>query len=258
MIFLFIVIGILLLVLLFIFIKLRFINTKKIKRMFNTLSITVTGKRGSGKDVLFSYVSYGTEHNSNVVLQENTNLITLQELLIPGVSREKLMFRKKLDLDFSNYAKFNNNTFISDSGVYFPNFEDATLKKQFPNLAITIAIWRHLFDGGLHWNVQEGGRLWIIIREQIEDIIRANYCVWLPFYVFENVTYFEKMKDYEDGREDLNPGFLHRKNGSISVERAYRGEVKSFSVLLPRRKINHDSRYFKKLVFKEVEENEKK
>ena len=95
------------------FIVCRFHNTKIIKSYFNSLSITVCGKRGSGKDTLFSYISHNTQHNSNIPLHPNTNVITLDQLMIPGLSRKSLVYKSSLDIDFEKYKQFENPTYIS-------------------------------------------------------------------------------------------------------------------------------------------------
>lgn len=244
-----IIIFIFLIITSIIFIRVRFINTHKIKKMFKDLSIVVCGKRGKGKDTLMSFVAYGQEHNSNVPLQDYTNMILMKDLMIPDFTRKVITTNSNLDLNYLDYKKFNNITFISDSQLYFPNYEDSALKKEYPYLANTYQVWRHLFDAGLHFNTQNLSRLWIILREQIEDCIMCLGCVWLPFYCLMKVRYYESAEDCIKKLRPIKSGLF--KSSAQKVEESNRNEIYEMWLLIPRRYINHDSRYFKKIVLSE-------
>lgn len=243
------------LIILYIFIKYRFVNTKVIRQLFyDNISVGVCGARGSGKDTLFSFISsYDKEHNSNIPLHPDTNVVSLKSIMIPGISRRNLTDGVKLNIDRNKYSFLDNNTYISDSGLYFPNYEDEVLKKEYPYFCSQLAIWRHLFDGNIHFNIQRHGKIWLQIREHIKVLIECRGCTWLPFYCLLRVRYYENVKDYEDGKVPLEVPIFKKRDTNIIVERGNRGIIKDFTLLMPRRKIQHDDKFFRRIVFKESE-----
>lgn len=237
------------LVLFFIFLKLRFFNTRWLKGIFNSISVTITGKRGSGKDTIFSYIAYKKKHNCNFLLQPNTNLISLSELNLPGLNRDFLTNGGSLSLDPEPWEKFNNLTFISDAGVYYPNFEDSDLKKRYQSMAYSIAMWRHLYNAPIHFNVQNFDRIWKILREQVDESILVNHCHRFSFYTIVKVTYYERFQDLVDGKKPIKKSLFP--DGAERAEESNRFEIISHYLLLPNYMIRHDSRYFRKLIFKD-------
>lgn len=241
-------------VLLIYFIYIRFINTLKLRNLFKKLSIVLCGKRGKGKDVLFSYIAKGKKHNSNIELQPNTNLITLSELIIPELSREKLVNNSFKKIEREPYKKFDNLTLVSDAGIYFPNWDENKLKYEYKELPITWAIWRHLFDNGCHFNIQKCGRLWKLLREQIEDVIEVIDIKKGLFYFKLKLVHYERLEDAELGLKPLKKPILKsKKDNNIWIENSKRGNIEEFCVLIPKRFIKHDTKYFRKVVFYEEE-----
>lgn len=243
---------VLLIIGLVLFINRRFISTHKVKVIFNQLSICVCGDRGSGKDTLFSYISRKIPHNSNTPLHSHTNLIALDDLMIPELRRKLLVEGARFNIDYEKYKQFENVTFISDAGIHFPSYEDSALKKEYSNLAISIAIWRHLYDSPLHFNCQKSSRLWLILREQLNNIIECKGVRFGLFYCKLYLTFYENIKDYEDGKSELKKPLLMKEDSTLLVEKSTRGIVKDYVLLFPKKYIEHDPRYFKKIVFKEV------
>lgn len=244
------VIIILFIILIIVFIKFRFINTHFVKNCRDCLSLTICGKRGSGKSCLSSYLAYGIKHNSNIPLQKNTNIISVRSLNIDSrlnrTTFTNIQPGESLNIDFSKFKHFNKCTFIDDAQIYFPNYEDNILKKEYLSLPNAYCIWRHLFDSGLIFNIQIGGRLWKLLREQIEDTIKVEYVKWFPIYAFMKIIYYEYPEDCE---KNLKPIHSLISNAEIKVENSARGEIKVLHLLIPRRFINHNTRYFRYLVF---------
>lgn len=232
------------------FIYVRFINTLIIRKFFKSTGIMVCGKRGKGKDTLFSYIAHNKKHNCNIKLNDKTNIISLNEICIPGLSRQLLVNGVKGYCNFEDFQKFDNPTFISDSGIYFPSYDDAQLKKEYPSFAITIAIWRHLYESGCHFNCQVNSRLWKVLREQIEDTIMCLSCKRGLLYTKLKVRYYESPRDAELGLKPLKNNLI-RSNSEIKVENSRRWIIKDYTLLIPNRKITHDTRAFKKEVFNE-------
>lgn len=242
-----------------IFIKLRFINWMKIQNMFTHLSIVVCGKRGSGKDTLMSAVAYHKNHNSNVQLQKNTNIINLHQMMLPdNFTRQGLTNGIHYDLDYEKYSIFQNMTFVSDAQVYFPSWDDSNLKKEYKSLPVVYALWRHLYNAPLHWNTQNIERLYKILREQLDDCIMCLGTLWLPLHICMKVRYYERAKDCVEGLKPLSVGFLKKGNPDYKIEQSKRWEIKDYILVIPRWKVQHDTRYFKRIIFKEDAEGVKK
>ena len=239
---------------LFIFLKRRYWNTFIIRKYFKKLSIMVCGKRGSGKDTLFSYIVYNKKNNSNIKINKKTNVINLEQINIPNLSRKDLVNGKVGFANYEDYKQFENITLISDSGIYYPSFDDTQLKKDYPSFAISIAIWRHLYNSPLHFNCQVHDRLWKLLREQIEDIIKCLSCKRGLLYTKLKVRYYENANDCENNLKPLHKSFW--RNQEISIENSKRGLIQDFTLLIPNRMITHNTRAFKDIVFKKGDQNE--
>lgn len=238
------------------FIKLRFINTKFMQNMFKDhVSIAVVGPRRMGKDTLMSYIAYGKPHNCNVMLQPNTNVIPLNKIMIPNLTRQNLIYGKHLNIDRTQFEFLDNMTFISDTSLYFPNYEDKQLKQEYPFFANQLAIWGHLFDGPLHFNIQRESKLWLQIREHIYTVIECRGCIWLPLHTIIKTRYYERVEDYEAGKVPMiKKGLGANKKGEVIAESGNRGEILDKWVLVPRRYIKHNTHIFREIVFKNNEE----
>lgn len=236
------------------YIKIRFRNPRIIRRFFQEhVSVAVVGARRMGKDTLMSWVSsFDKEHNSNIALHPTTNVVSFNDIMIKGINRHTLVNGSHLNIDPKKYDFLNNNTYISDTSLYFPNYEDDALKKEYPYFSSQLAIWGHLFTGTIHFNIQRFSKLWLQIREHIYTLVECRGCNWLPFHVLIKVRYYENVKDYEDGKTPLLVPIFKGRSTDIAVERSNRGVIKDYWLLLRRKRIEHDTHIFKKIVFKEV------
>lgn len=238
------------------FIYYRFINTYIIKSYFKKLSVMVCGKRGTGKDTLFSYVAYKKNNNSNIKINDHTNVINLDDICIPNLTRQQLVKGNNGFAKFSDYSHFDNISFISDSGIYYPSFDDSILKKEYPSFATSIAIWRHLYNSGLHFNCQVNTRLWKILREQIEDTIMCLECKRGLLYTKLKLRYYESPRDAELCLKPIKIGFFRKGNPDYNIELSKRWEIKDYTLFIPNRMITHNSRAFKDIIFKKGEYDE--
>lgn len=237
------------------FIKIRFINPRHIRNFFSDhLSVAVVGPRRMGKDTLMSWVSsFDKEHNSNIALHPNTNVISFSDIMIPGINRKTLINGYHLNIDRTKYSFLDNNTYISDTALYFPNYEDEQLKKEYPYFSSQLAIWGHLFEGTIHFNIQRFSKLWLQIREHIYTLLECRGCNWFGPYCLIKVRYYESTLDYEEGKTPLIVPLFKGRNPEIAVAKSSRGEIKDYWLLLKRRRIQHDTHVFRKIVFKEEE-----
>lgn len=210
--------------------------------------MVICGKRGTGKDTLMSYLAYKKPHNSNVILQPNTNLIELNELFIPNLDRRELVNNSFEPISRDKYNKFDNPTFISDASIYFPSYDDSNLKKDYPSLPINYAIWRHLYKAGLHFNTQNIDRLYKILREQVSDCLMTKWCIYTPLYVVMSVRYYESAKDCIDKLKPIKINLM-KKDVNLEIEKSRRSEIKDYLLIIPRRMIRHDSYYFHRVIF---------
>lgn len=250
-----IVLLILLIIFLIIFIKIRVINTSIIKQYFKKLSIVVCGKRGKGKDTILSYIYSQRCYksiNCNIPLtKKTTNLIKIKDIMLPEyISRKSIENMDFTKLDFKKYQFLENPTIISDAQINFPNFEDSQLKKEYSSLAISYQVWRHLYNAPLHFNTQNFDRLWKILREQVEDCIKMLMCIRLPHYTILKCRYYENAKDCIDNLKPLKISLLRLvKDDVVKVENSKRGFIKDYFLLIPNKRIQHDSRFYKKIIF---------
>lgn len=248
----FYLILILLLLLFFVvFVFYRFVNTKKLKNIFyNNLGVVLCGNRGKGKDVTFAYLVHNKKHNSNIYYNDKTNIIKLSDLGIPNLSRNSLIDNNFNKVPYSQFECFNNITFISDVGLYFPNYDDVYLNKTCSNIATTYTIWRHLYDSPCNFNLQKNGRLWKKLREQIECVVEIQKINILPFYIKIKYRYFERPQDCENGLKPLShKKGIFRQNDFAKVENSKRGDIYDFTCIIPKRYLKYDSHIFRKLVF---------
>lgn len=246
------IIIIFMITLLYIFIKYRFINFNLVKQYFKKLTIVVTGKRGKGKDTLFSAVYYNKENNANIPYNKKTNLIKINQIILPKeISRKSIETMTFEKLDYMKYKYLEKPTIISDAQINFPNYEDSQLKKEYQSLAISYQVWRHLYNAPLHFNTQNFDRLWKILREQVEDCIKCITCVRLPLYTYMKVRYYENAKDCIDNLKPIKVGLLQMMKTDIKIEQSKRGIIKDYRLLIPNYRITHDSTYYKKIIFNE-------
>ena len=226
----------------------------KILSLFKKNNVLVSGLRGRGKDVLFSFVVNRRKQNyiSNICYSS------------PKARYKCFPFSKELfEIGGNTYRNLTNNNvipytyplpdgldfYISDAGVYYPSQYATELIKQYPSTPLFYALSRHIADCNVHANSQAQGRIWDKLREQSDKYVVLNRTLFIPhtriYYtsisVYDNAESAEKLLKMpyfgigKKAREARNNFFIA--HGTIK-------KIRYISIL----KYKFDSRAFKTIL----------
>lgn len=224
-------------------------TNKMLKTIFENSSTYTFGAKGKGKDLLYqkvihlrkapyySNIFYGGYYKHLSLKAMNVEPNTFQNMITDDVKKINTYLLEQCDL------------YISDAGIYLPNFEDNTLNKQYPSMPIFIAVQRHLLSSNTHVNSQAYGRVWKKIREQADFYIKALRVIKLPGVLLCKIRIYDKETSAE---QDLRPlqKKLFKKNLETSEDYyAKNGLIVERYYLISKRHIKYDTRAFKR-VFK--------
>lgn len=230
-----------------VYIKIRYINISYISKQFQSNNVIVFGKKGSGKDILFASIikKRACFHLSNIeYFKGKTEVKPLGYLSVePNVYSDfidgKVKVIPKNIIEKADY-------YLSDGGIYLPSQYDNILSKQYPSLPIFYALSRHLGNMNIHVNVQNLNRLWIKLREQADCYVRTKKAINLGFWMLVTTYVYE---NYNDAVELLKPIKRVIKGDVSKVEESSRGLIEKRTVLIPKRWLEYDSRYFHKVIY---------
>lgn len=240
-------------------------NLKKLSKIaFLEGSVSVCGKKGRGKDMLFANIIYSqgrpyisntdykckTEKNNCVYIPLDFNLLDCNNT-----------YKNFIDGNIKQYIypyPQNTDIYISDCGVYFPSQYDSQLDKDFKHLPIFFALSRQLGnDCRIHTNCQNLSRVWKKCREMSDEYINCNWCkVYFKKIVVQKITIYDKFKSCEDNVKPYVPikipllaskemrASLRMKNEEMKrlFEQSY-GSVRSY-ILIYKNRTNYDTRVF--------------
>lgn len=204
MIFLWILVA-LLCVLAIIFLLFRY-NLRRIRKMFNYSSVSVCGLRGRGKDMLIanviarnkrpyiSNVDYRCKHSQFLPLDMSKLDVknNYRDFIYGSVREYRYPYPQGADI------------YISDVGVYFPAQYNGELNKEFKQFPVFMALSRQIGQCNVHVNSQALNRPWDKLREQCDQYILCNKCVYfgknrffarIPFLnrlVYQVVTVYDR------------------------------------------------------------------
>lgn len=228
---------------------------------FRDGNVLVYGRKGKGKDLLFSAVIYKRrkeglkgqkgKHYSNIYYNDKTEIIPLESLRAGNNTYENFIYNKleKFSLDFDEKI----DVYISEAGLNFPCQYNNELNKRYPSLPVYYALTRHLTNSNIHCNTQALTRPWDKLREQADCYIRCMKIVkWLPFYLLVKVRVYD---EYEDAKNNLAPLFsciFDSREGKAlrEVELSSRGNIREYWLPIAKRHVHYDTRYFKSVLLK--------
>lgn len=162
--------------------------------------------------------------------------------------------------------------YLSDASTLFPSHADSDLKKAYPSFGMYYALSRQLYNMNIIINTQVGGRLWILLREQVQDgYVEALgtfgwHWLWssipiLRNYIFVSARYYQKLQSAEQGLLPFNKVALVNKvlddvyltAGGATKEQyeATNGIIKQFTCIMKKKDIKYDTRYFQHVLFTE-------
>lgn len=236
-----IIVFLVIFVLLIIFVRLRFINLGYTARQFERQNVIVCGKKGTGKDVLFSAIinkrkkpaysniDYGKYTIVRPISYLNTLPNTYDNLLQGKIKIIEKNIQEKVDY------------YLSDGGIYLPSQYDNALCKDdnYKSLPIFYTLSRHLGNMNVHVNVQNINRLWLKLREHADYYITCKGCLNLGFWLYLKTIHYE---NYDDCLNNKLP--VRRKRNDES-----KGHIEYRRYLIPKRFLTYDTRHFHRIFY---------
>lgn len=240
---------------------------KKIIKMFEAGNVSVSGKRGRGKDMLFANV---IARRRKMYISNSDYKCRRAPYVRMDFSRLKTgnIYKNFLDNKVKKYIypyPDGTDIYISDCGIYFPCQYNDRLNRDYEDIINFFALSRQLGECNVHTNAQALNRVWDKIREQSDQYIVCRSCkVLFGFLVVQKVRIYEK---YESAVAEVAPFRcsipLFAKSEVRSqvkmMREKYRieyGEIKSRTLIYVNRS-RYDTRVFKRILeVGNVEENE--
>ena len=244
-----IILFILVAIFVFIFI-LNILNKFELKKFFNNSNVIVYGKKGSGKDILFNYITNTRRfYYSNIpYTNKNFELITPNDLKLGNNTFINMLLNntEKCNWTFKEKTDF----FISDCGVYLPSQYDSILHKEYKGLPLFYALSRHIGLHNIHCNAQNLERIWKALREQADIYIKTLKTIKLPFLLVVKYRIYDK---YSSAINDIRicKGSLLHTSDTIKVQNSNVGLIKEKWIIVTKFNTKYNSRYFKDLLIEQ-------
>lgn len=231
-----------------------------IVKIFKVHSVSVSGMKGSGKDLLTANVVSRRKNHyvSNIDYTQDERYIKLHfnDLDVGGNTRRDLV-NGTVKKYICPYPE-DTDIYISDCGVYLPSQYCNELNREYPYIPLYEALSRHFNNGKIHTNCQHIGRVWDKIREMQDIYIYCNW-VFKPLVnlgiVIQKVTIYDKYESCASRVKPcrikqpllcLNPVARHTIDMYIDNFYNQHGSVKSH-ILIYINRAKYDTRHFKKL-----------
>jgi hypothetical protein len=236
-----------------VFVVVRFYNPQYFFNFTRKKNCIIYGPIGSGKDLAMAILTHKEkkEHIANIPYNKKTIVKPLNYVTVSPNTYVEFIDDNITIIEKS--IQEGKNIYISDGGVYLPSQMDTVLSKKYPSFPIAYALIRHLANANIYVNVQNLNRLWIKLREQADGYVRTRgaffFPKWLPFlrrYFLLKITLYE---NYEDALERLRPIKKMLTGDSTAVARSERGLIKEMRLLVPKRWLKYDTRYFHKVIY---------
>lgn len=233
-------------------------NGKFIVSRFRLGNCIVAGHKGSGKDLVFSYVinkrqKRGENHYSNVRYNSQTIICKPKEFNI-----DPNTYKNFLDGDIWTVLKSleeERDYYLSDGGLYLPSTYQADLVKVYKSLPLFYAIQRHLLNSNFHANVQNLNRLWDKLREQADYYFYCCGARRIGKRTFiQKIRYYDH---YEAAIQNVLPFkvstfLLLKDKRQLALKRQFdatNGEVKYLYIINRLPKDHYDTRHFHNVIY---------
>lgn len=235
----------------------------EILRCFRSGNCVVAGTKGSGKDMLFSWVirareKAGERHAANIKYTEKTRVRAIKEYRLKDNGRKNF-----IDNEFNREsARFveHEDYYISEAGLALPSFARTSLEKAYPTFPIVYGLSRHLGEFNIHANAQQFTRIWDKLREQADWFIQCEGCrVFFGKIVAQKFVIYNRP---ETALAHIQPFkvrhsfILHRSNkDDLAYAQQFNakyGYIARFMIfhILPKG-FKYDTRYFYQALYKE-------
>ena len=154
---------------------------------FSRCNVLVFGKKRQGKDLIFAHVIAlrGEKHYANIPYDENTEVITLDELNVGDNTFED--FINGTVRPFSPRFDEGCDVYVSDGGIYLPCHFNKELNNRYPSMPIFFALSGQLYDMNVHLNTQALGRPWDKLREQADSYIQVLRTIPRGVYIYKMI-----------------------------------------------------------------------
>lgn len=223
--------------------------TRYLRDNFARCSVLVAGKKGTGKDLLFQYITNHSKkhHYANIPYNNKTEVIEIKEVSCYPNDYEHIVNGdiKKTPHKFRE----GSDIYISDIGVYLPSYMDSKLYNKFPSMPVLYALSRQLYGNNIHCNTQSIERGWKALREQADFYVITRRTWSLFGLLITKMTTYDR---YQSAKEDIRPVKTRILNkyskAETDIYKASTGEIKEGYIIQRKSKITYDTRYFEKVL----------
>lgn len=244
------IIFIIILVVVIIILVVDLLNKCRLKKYFKESNVIVFGKKGSGKDILFNYITNTRKfYYSNIpYTNKHYELITPNDLKLGSNTFENMLHNDITKCEWK--YKESIDFFVSDCGVYLPSQYDSVLHKKYKGLPLFYAVSRHIGLHNVHCNTQNLERIWKALREQADIYIKCLKTIKLPFFLIVKYREYDKYSSAVNDIRVCKEG-LFKKEAVVKVQNANVGFIKESFIVVRKSKTRYNSRYFKSLFIKD-------
>jgi hypothetical protein len=232
-------------------------NKDFLVKIFKRNNVIVYGKKGSGKDMLFSMVIKRRKefYYANIPFDNKKYLkVGVNDLSLFPNTYESFINEKIEKLDPNLKEKLD--IYISDGGVILPSQFDWLLDKKYPSLSIFYALQRHLYNSNTHVNTQYLGRLYKKLREQADAYVKCERVIHLGFIYIQLITYYDRYESAERSLLPMSSKLLNGHNDAIKAQYdATNGIIKPMFYIGFTKNLTYNSRYFKSVFLKNLKDN---
>lgn len=161
---------------------------RALKRKFENFSMSVSGDKGSGKDLITNNIIARRKlpHVSNLP----TGLPDFYEFHYQEIDLN-CTYKDLVNENVPHYVypyPMGTDIYLSDCGVYFPSQYCNELNKDYKSLPTFMALSRQLGNCKVHQNTQSCNRVYDKIREMCDRFVRCRKTIKLPFGYFITAT----------------------------------------------------------------------
>lgn len=230
-----------------------------VKQLFNRHSVSVSGPKGSGKDMLFGNViarrikqKYYISNIDYKIRNKRFIRLDIKKLLCDN------NYRNFIYDNVSQYIypyKDGVDIYISDCGVYFPCQYNGQLNNEFKDFPTFMALSRQLGNCFIHTNCQQLTRVWDKIREQSDRFIVCQKCFVIGKIVLQNIRIYEREESAVKNIPPFRAPTVFGKDKQEAVLQEKLRYINTYGKIENRwlvywNKTKYDTRYFRELLEK--------
>lgn len=187
------------------------------KKLFDKHSVSVSGAKGAGKDMLFANVIARRKakyyiSNTDYCLKRKKWLKLNLQAFMTGNNYNNFI-RGQLKFYIHKYPD-KVDVYLADCGIYFPAQYNGELNRDYKEFPTFMALSRQLGECYVHTNCQAPNRVWDKIREQSDRFVQCLWCrVLFGKIVIQKIRIYERYDSYVS---QIQP---FRSAGGISKDR---------------------------------------